>query len=300
MESMPTEAIDPSLIDLDLQSNEQIISLLLASQQRAVDAVSDAGGQLEAAISQAADRLALNRGRLILVGAGASGRLAVQDGAELWPTYGWPHDRLLLCMAGGPEALLASVEGVEDDPVAAAADVEAAAVDEHDVVVALAASGQSVWTCTWLETSRQRGALAIGMASNPDTRLLRAADCPVFLDSGAEVLAGSTRMSAGTAQKIALNLFSTVLMIRLNRTYGNLMVDMAAVNKKLDKRRIRLLQGVLPRLDDEQARQAIDAAGGWVKLAVLIALGDSATRARQRLQEHHDSLRAAMEDCQPR
>ena len=247
MTLLTTETIDPSLKELDLKSNAEILEILLASQQRAVDALHRAASQLDIAVTEAAARLAYGSGRIVLVGAGASGRLAVQDWAELWPTYGWPPARLLLCMAGGPEALLSSVEGVEDDSAAALVAVEAAAIGPADVVVAVAASGQSPWTCAWLESAKERGALTISMASNAQTRLLLAAQCPVWLDSGAEVLAGSTRMAAGTAQKIALNLFSTTLMIRLNRTYGNLMVDMAAVNRKLDGRRIRLLQGSLAR-----------------------------------------------------
>lgn len=294
MNPMPTESIDPALKDLDLKTNADILDVLLDSQQRAVEAVRRARESLDVAIVAATARLQAGQGRLILVGAGASGRLAVQDGAEMWPTYGWPHDRLMLCMAGGSEALLASIEGVEDDAEAATADVIAAGVGAQDVVIALAASGRSPWTCAWLETSARRGALTIGMANNPDTRLLQAAECPVWLDSGAEVLAGSTRMAAGTAQKVALNLFSTNLMIRLNRTYGNLMVDMAAVNKKLDQRRIHLLQGVLPAVDDKQAAVAIEAANGWVKLAALIALGDTSEQGRQRLAAHDGSLRAAM------
>jgi N-acetylmuramic acid 6-phosphate etherase len=298
MNSITTETIDQSHRDLDLRSNAEILGILLTSQQRAIEALHRASAQLDSAVTQASARLALGEGRLILAGAGASGRLAVQDGAEMWPTYGWPPTRLLLCMAGGPDALLASIEGVEDDEDAAAADVEKAAVTAHDVVIALAASGQSPWTCTWLEHAARRGALTVGMANNPDTRLLRAAHCPVWLDSGPEVLAGSTRMAAGTAQKVALNLFSTTLMIRLNRTYGNLMVDMAAVNRKLDERRIRLLQGVLPDVQDVEARRAVQAANGWVKLAVLVALGDTVDRGRTRLAEHHGSLRAAMRDLQ--
>ena len=294
MSQTPTERIDPELKDLDLKTNADILDVLLDSQQRAVDAVRRARGALDNAIVAATARLQAGDGRLILVGAGASGRLAVQDGAEMWPTYGWPHERLILCMAGGKDALLASIEGVEDDAEAAVADVTAANVGPQDVVIALAASGQSPWTCAWLEASREAGALTIGMANNPDTRLLLAAECPVWLDSGAEVLAGSTRMAAGTAQKIALNLFSTNLMIRLNRTFGNLMVDMAAVNKKLDQRRIRLLQGVLPAVDDQQAAIAIDAANGWVKLAALIALGETSEQGRQRLAAHGGSLRAAI------
>lgn len=296
MTLLPTESIDTSLRDLDLKPNGEILDVLLESQTRAVEAVRQARDSLDAAVTAAAERLATGEGRLILAGAGASGRLAVQDGAEMWPTYGWPHARLLLCMAGGSEALLSSIEGVEDDADAARRDVEDAGVNAEDVVIALAASGQSPWTCAWLEHARQRGALTIGLSNNPDTRLLRAADCPIWLDSGAEVLAGSTRMAAGTAQKIALNLFSTTLMIRLNRTHGNLMVDMAAVNRKLDQRRIRLLQGVLPEIDDESAAVAVAAADGWVKLAALIALGDSAAQGRQRLERHAGSLRSAMKE----
>ena len=294
MNQMPTESIDPELKDLDLKTNADILDVLLDSQQRAVDAVRRARSALDDAVVAATARLQAVEGRLILVGAGASGRLAVQDGAEMWPTYGWPHKRLVLCMAGGKDALLASIEGVEDDAEAATVDVAAASVGSQDVVIALAASGQSPWTCAWLEASRERGALTIGMANNPDTRLLLAAEYPIWLASGAEVLAGSTRMAAGTAQKIALNLFSTNLMIRLNRTYGNLMVDMAAVNRKLDQRRIRLLQGVLPAVDDKQAAIAIDAANGWVKLAALIALGETSEQGHQRLDAHGGSLRAAM------
>ena len=294
MNEMRTEVIEPSLLDLDLRSNKEVLDVLLGSQQKAVDAVRQASQSLDEAIEMASLRLIEGDGRLILAGAGASGRLAVQDGAEMWPTFGWPHHRLLLCMAGGQKALLASVEDVEDDADAARAEVLTASVNKSDVLIAVAASGRSAWTCTWLEESRKAGALTIGIASNAGTPLLTSAECPVWLDTGAEVLAGSTRMAAGTAQKIALNLFSTTLMIRLNRTFGNLMVDMAAVNSKLDGRRIRLLQGVLPEVNDRDAQTAIDSASGWVKLAVLIALGDSVYDARKRLDQYQGSLRLAM------
>lgn len=290
-----TEVIDPLLIDLDLRSNQAILDALLSNQQSAVDAVKRARSQLDRAIEQAATRLKDNEhGRLVLLGAGASGRLAVQDGAELWPTFGWPHERLLCCMAGGATALVQSVEGVEDDSEAAMLQAQEHAISQQDVVVAVAASGRSAWTCAWQSQARMSGALCIGMASNADTPLLQQADCPVLLETGPEVLAGSTRMAAGTAQKIALNLFSTTLMIRMNRTYGNLMVDMAAVNNKLDQRRIRLLKGVLPALSTEQAIQAIQLAGGWVKLAAVIASGDAPDQAKSRLASHKGSLRATL------
>lgn len=295
MKESLTEVIDPSLIDLDLRSNRDILDTLLGNQQRAVDAVNQARGQLDKAIEQAAARLEENeRGRLVLLGAGASGRLAVQDGAELWPTFGWPHERLLCCMAGGSAALVQSVEGVEDDREAAASQVLENNIGPQDVVLAVAASGRSAWTCAWQSHAQAAGALCIGMANNAGTPLLEQAHCPVLLATGPEALAGSTRMAAGTAQKIALNLFSTTLMIRLNRTYGNLMVDMAAVNNKLDERRIRLLKGVLPSLSSEQAGQALQLAGGWVKLAAVIASGDSPDQAKSRLLQHNGSLRATL------
>lgn len=289
-----TETIDSTHLDLDQRANSDVLAILLDSQQRAVDAVRRADAQLCDAVSASAERLAGAQGRLVMVGAGASGRIAVQDGAELWPTFSWPHERLLCVMAGGNEALVQSFEGIEDDSDEASKQVAEHGINENDVVIGVAASGRSPWTCQWLAESSKRGALSIGIASNAGTPLLEAARCPVFLDTGPEVLAGSTRMAAGTAQKIALNLFSTLLMIRLNRTYGNLMVDMGAVNIKLDERRIRLLQGVLPDVSDGDARDYLSQAGGWVKLAALIARGDSPDSGRQRLELCAGSLRAAL------
>jgi len=289
-----TESISSSLSNLDLLSSDEILSLILAGQQQATVAVANAQADLESAVTAACERLKTGSGRLVLAGAGASGRLAIQDGAELWPTFGWPTERLLLCMAGGDAALLHSVEGAEDDRDAAISKVSESNINADDVVVAVAASGTSPWTCAYLIASRGEGALTIGIANNPDTLLLKAAECPVFLKTGAEVLAGSTRMSAGTSQKIALNSFSTTLMIRLNRTFGNLMVDMAATNRKLDLRRMRLLQAVLPELADEDAQQALVEANGWIKLAVLVAKGESADAGKKLLDLNDGSLRRAM------
>ena len=294
-----TETIDPRLGDLDLRATVDVLAELLASQRRAVEAVEAARAALAGAVEAATERLADGDGRLVLVGAGASGRLAVQDGAELWPTFGWPRERLLLAMAGGERALIESVEGAEDDVGAARGEAREAGIGPADVVVAVAASGRSPWTCAWLVAAGEAGALTVGLSGNPDTPLLAAARHPVLLASGAEVLAGSTRMAAGTAQKIALNLFSTALMVRLNRTHGNLMVDMAAVNAKLDGRRLRLLQGVLPELGDAAARAALGTAGGWIKLAALVASGDTAEGGRQRLEAHRGSLRRALAELEP-
>lgn len=292
--SLPTERIDSSLRDLDLRDNREIIDILISSQRQAVEAVAGASAAIDDAVAAAANRLLNTDGRLVLVGAGASGRLAVQDGAEMWPTYGWPHERLLLGMAGGDVALTNSVEGVEDNSDDARMRVVEANIRAADVVLAIAASGRSAWTCAWAHAAREAGALTIGFSNNPETPLLSIAEHAIWLDSGVEVLAGSTRMAAGTAQKVALNVFSTTLMIRLNRTFGNLMVDMAAVNRKLDGRRIRLLQGVLPDIGETAAREALATADGWVKLAALVAGGLTAENGRRLLELHNGSLRCAL------
>lgn len=292
-----TEVMDPALLDLDLRSTGDILNVLLERQQQAVNALKQCASEMEQALGAAAETLGQGDGRLVLAGAGASGRLAVQDGAEMWPTYGWPSDRLELVMAGGEKALIESVEGVEDDAAAAIEEVETLSIDANDVVVALAASGRSPWTVAWMKAARSAGAVTVGAANNASTPLLDAAEFPIFLDSGPEVLAGSTRMAAGTAQKVFLNLFSTTLMVRLNRTYGNLMVDMAAVNKKLDDRRVRMLQRVNPELSETDARSALQSSGGWVKLAALVATGLSADESRVLLEQHNGSLRAALQQA---
>lgn len=289
-----TEHINNDLLDLDLRNNTAILTTLAQSQVCGVTAATEAIPALNTAVTAAATRLGTADGRLVMIGAGASGRLAVQDGAELWPTYGWPADRLILSIAGGEAALLHSIEGGEDNADNARLEVESNAIGANDVVLGLAASGSSVWTVAWIEHARKAGALTVGMANNEATPLLLASECPVYLNSGAEVLAGSTRMAAGTAQKVALNLFSTLLMIRLNRTYGNLMVDMAAINTKLDDRRLRMLNTLVPGVDAATAKDALVQANGWVKLAALICLGLDHANATQLLNDCNGSLRAAL------
>lgn len=289
-----TENINDQHLDLELRSDQDILTLLADSQRRAVEANHTVIPHLAAAVSAAAQRLNTQTGRLVLIGAGASGRLAVQDGAELWPTYGWPAERLVLQMAGGNNALLHSIEGVEDNTQAATREVETLLINESDVVLGLAASGTSPWTVTWLTQARQAGALTIGMANNANTPLLKVSEHAIWLNSGEEVLAGSTRMAAGTAQKVALNMFSTLLMIRLNRTYGNLMVDMAASNAKLDVRRLKMLHAIVPNLKEEDATDALAKANGWVKLAALIALGNEKQLATKLLESCSGNLRLAI------
>ena len=289
-----TERAAPDALALDLQPSADVVGRIVAGQRRAVDAVGAVAPALGAAVDAAAARLRTGDGRLVLLGAGASGRIAVQDGAELWPTFGWPAERLVLSIAGGDAALLHSVESVEDDADAATAEATALGIAAPDVVVAVAASGRSPWTVAWAAAARRAGALSVGMASNGGTPLLGAVDHPLLLDSGPEVLAGSTRMGAGTAQKAALNAFGTTLMVRLNRTWGNLMVDMSARNAKLETRRLAMLRAIVPGADDGALRAALATSDGSVKLAALVAMGDTLARAAVRLAAHDGSLRAAI------
>ena len=294
---MTTESVDSRYENLDCLETGQVLDCLLQSQRQAADAVAAVTTELSIAVEAARLRLADSAGRLILVGAGASGRLAVQDGAELWPTYGWPWHRLVLRIAGGDTALLSSMDGAEDDVMDANRQVTELGIATTDVVVGLAASGATPWTCEWLGESRRLGALTIGFANNSPSELLQIAEHGIHLDSGAEVLAGSTRMAAGTAQKISLNLFSTSLMVKLNRTYGNLMVDMAATNSKLNGRRLSMIQHICPQATTENSQLALDTADGNVKLAVLILKGLDRHAAEALLLKTSGSLRQALEYC---
>lgn len=261
---------------------EEGIAAMLDNQFAAFAAVRLAIHSLAAAAVAAAERLQNPEGRLVYAGAGASGRLAVQDGVELRPTFGWPADRLVYLVAGGEPALTRSIEGAEDDAGTGIQQAAALNLTATDVLVAVAASGTTRYTLAVQHTARQAGALTIAMANNPAAPLLEAAEHPILLHTGAEFLAGSTRMTAGTAQKIALNLFSTRLMTELGRVYEGHMVDMVPSNAKLIDRAHRMVAAItgvpLPR-----AAIAWDQAGGSVKTAVLMLDGLSRTAAEARL-----------------
>src|SRR5256714_10339384 len=233
------------------------------------------------------------RGRLVYVGAGTSGRLAVQDGAELMPTFSWPLERLLLVMAGGANALTRSIEGAEDKVDDGVQLIREYRVDSNDVVIAVAASGTTPFTVACLREAKRSGALAIGIANNRGTPILRESDHPILLDTGSEPIAGSTRLVAGTAQKITLNLLSSLLMILLGRVYGGLMVDVQASNEKL----LRRSEDMLIRLthcNREKAREALGEARGSVKIAVLLLNGCDLDIAKSLLDRANGGLRQAL------
>ena len=289
---MKTEDIDADFADLDLWDTGAALQKLHAGQMAAVTAVGPALGALAAAVDAGAERLQRG-GRLIYAGAGTSARIAVQDGAELLPTFGWPADRVAFVVAGGEAALLRPIENAEDGAEAAAAKIGELRVGANDVVVAVAASGGTPFTIAALKAAKGAGALAIGVASNPGTTLLAEADHAILLATGAEPVAGSTRMKAGTAQKVALNLFSTMLMVQMGRVYRGQMVDMIATNDKLRKRAVRMVAS-LDGCTEAEAARALTDAGGELKVAVLVRRGLDAADARALLHGHGGRLRDAI------
>ena len=280
-----TEAASPRYDGIETWPDGAVLDALLENQLSAVAAVR-AAVPASAAAAAAIPRLRAG-GRLAYTGAGTSGRIAVQDGAELPPTFGWPSHRLMLLVAGGPEALLRAVEGAEDAPA------DPAGLQREDVLVAVAASGATPFTLFAVAAARAAGALTIGLANNPGAPLLTQSECPILLPTGPEPLAGSTRMGAGTAQKAALNLWSTLVMMRLGRVYRGRMVDVLATNAKLRRRSVRML-AELGGVDEAAAAAALAEADGSVKVALLVLRGMSGPAARSRLASAGGDLRAVL------
>jgi len=289
---MRTESMSPRFADLDAWPSLEAVHAMFEGQLAAVAAVRAALPEIVAAGEAAAGHLG-EEGRLVYAGAGTSGRIGVQDGAELTPTFDWPEERVVFALAGGERALRSSAEGAEDDRGSARRALAAFAIGPADVAIGVAASGSTPYTVEFVRGARERGALAIGIANNPGAPLLEAAEHPILVDTGPEVLAGSTRMKAGTAQKVVLNLLSTLVMIRLGRVYRGLMVDMRTRNAKL-MRRAAAMVGHLAHCDDETARRALEAADGEVKLAVLLAKGIDLATAEALIRGSRGHLRSAL------
>lgn len=291
--AMPTEDKSRRYDDLDLWSTRDAVQVMLEAQLVAAATVQPQAGAIAAAAEAAAIRLAEPTGRLIYVGAGTSGRLAVQDGVELHPTFGWSPQRMAYLIAGGDAALVSSIEGSEDDTTAGETAMRDLAPTRDDVVVGVAASGTTPYTVAAVREAHARGALTIGIANNPEATLLEMVAHPIFLDTGAEVVAGSTRMKAGTAQKIALNLFSTALMVRLGGVYRGRMVGMLVSNAKLQTRAVEMIRDITG-VDRTIAANVLERANGDIKLAVLIALGRTLEQAAAALSAADGNLRIAI------
>ncbi|MDR3471312.1 MAG: N-acetylmuramic acid 6-phosphate etherase [Devosia sp.] len=280
-----TESASPRFADIEYWSAADLVDGMVEGQFASIAAVRAASPAIARGIDAAVERLSRG-GRLIYVGAGTSGRIAAQDAAELPPTFSWPYERAISVMAGGERALLRAAEGAEDNRDMARQALAALEVAENDVVVALAASGRTPFAIAALDHARETGALAIGIFNNPDSKLGAACDIPILLDTGPEFIAGSTRMKAGTAQKAALNCLSTGIMIRLGFVFRGKMVEMRPTNDKLQQRAVTMV-AELADCDAEAAASALAAAGGSIKLAVLMLLRSLPPRQAEALLDRH-------------
>jgi N-acetylmuramic acid 6-phosphate etherase len=288
-----TEQPHPAHATLDGYSTPALIDTFIADQAQAAAAVQGAAPALAHAVEAAVPRLQAG-GRLIYVGAGTSGRLGVLDSVELHPTFSWPRERAVALLAGGPGAMFMAVEGAEDNQEQGAADLLALQPTPHDVVLLLAASGATPYAMGAAMAARAAGALTVGFANNPGAPLAAACEIGVILDTGPEVISGSTRLKAGSSQKMALNTFSSSVMVRLNKVHGNLMVDVRATNAKLVKRALRLTM-LASGADATSAQAALGACGSSVKVAiVMLKARVDASTALQRLDAAQGSIRRAL------
>jgi len=291
---LATEAVHPRATRLDTLAPEAIAALMLAEEAKAIAAARTQAGAIGQAARLAADKLGAG-GRLVYVGAGTSGRLGTLDAVECVPTFGVPPSRLVAIIAGGPSALTRSVEGAEDNIRDAEQRMRRVAVGPADVVCGVAASGVTPFVRAALEYARFRRAATIFVTCAPSGGDMPA-DVVIALDTGPEVIAGSTRLKAGTATKVALNAISTTAFVLLGKTYAGLMVDVRPTNAKLWARAIRIVRS-LSGLDEAAARKLIEKAGGRAKVAlVMLHAGVSAPRARELLVTHKGSLRAIVGD----
>jgi N-acetylmuramic acid 6-phosphate etherase len=295
---LATEAAHPRAAKLDTLPPSAIASLMLGEEAKAVRSAQKCAEEIGRAARLCADRLAAG-GRLIYVGAGTSGRLGTLDAVECVPTFGIPPSRLVPIIAGGPAALTRSVEGAEDNTRDAEQRMRRAAVGPGDVVCGIAASGVTPFVRTALEYARFRRAATIFVTCG-EIDGAAPADVVIAIETGPEVIAGSTRLKAGTATKIVLNAISTATFVLLGKTYGGLMIDVRPTNAKLWARATRMVSA-LSGLDEGAARRLIEKAGGRAKVALVMHHGGvSAARARELLVAHKGSLRSIVGDLPAR
>lgn len=291
-----TEQANPLSERLDQLPTDQLVALFCANDLEPQRALAQAAPALTAAVDAIAARLA-SGGRLFYLGAGTSGRLGVLDAAECPPTFCTPPELVQGVLAGGAPALLRSSEGLEDLADAGWRDLEERGFGPGDCLVGIAAGGTTPYVLGGLRHAQAIGALAIAMACVPANQAPMPCDIDIRLLTGPELLAGSTRLKAGTATKMALNLLSTGVMVRLGKVHGNRMVDVAVTNTKLEDRALRILRD-LAGVSRAQGTQLLEQAGGSVKLALLMAAsGLDPASASAHLARHGPSLRAALQAC---
>jgi N-acetylmuramic acid 6-phosphate etherase len=296
MNELPTERVDDRYAAIDTASVAELAALMNEADMTVPTAVGAALPQIVTAIDAVIDGLARG-GRLIYVGAGSAGRLGVLDAAECPPTFNTPHGLVKAVIAGGDGALALAVEGAEDDVRAGARTVVDHGITGADVVVGISASGHTPFVVAAVRAAAEVGAVTIGLSCNAATPLSAAVTHPIEVPVGPEVVAGSTRLKAGTAQKLVLNMISTIAMVRLGKTYGNLMVDLRVTNAKLRHRAVRIIQRVTGAAP-QTAEAALDAAGLDVKTAIVtIGASCDVAEARRRLSAAGGRLREALADC---
>ncbi|MCC9609150.1 N-acetylmuramic acid 6-phosphate etherase [Blastopirellula sp. JC732] len=293
LKHLTTEAINPASESLDDFTTYEIVQVINSQDAGVAEAVGKQAKPIAEAIDVIADRLAKS-GRLIYFGAGTSGRLGVLDASECPPTFNSDPKQVVGLIAGGPIALTTSVEGAEDHPELAVQDLQSINLSAKDVVVGIATSGRTPYVVGGLDYAQQIGAFAIGLACNDNNELASRCNVAITPVVGPEILSGSTRMKAGTATKMVLNMLSTGAMIRLGKTFGNLMVDLRATNTKLNARAIRIVEAATD-LGDAEADELLKSCGGEVKTAILVYhSGKKPEEARKLLKDADGHLKQAL------
>lgn len=293
LDTLATEQNNPASVAIDEMTTVEMMALMNEEDQKAALSIAPIVPQIAKAVDLIADRLRHN-GRLIYCGAGTSGRLGVLDAAECPPTYGTKPEQVVGRIAGGRAAMCRAQEGAEDDEAAAIADLKDLGLTAADIVVGLSASGRTPYAVSALRYAHQRGAATISVAASPASPLAKEADIELTACPGPEVIAGSTRLKAGTVQKMILNMLSTGTMIRLGKVYGNRMVDLQATNEKLTWRAVRIVQEVTG--DEETTCQEnLKKADGNAKLAIFLSLSDlSPEEGKSWLEQSAGHLKTAL------
>ncbi|MFF7677510.1 N-acetylmuramic acid 6-phosphate etherase [Actinacidiphila glaucinigra] len=292
LSTLGTETRNERTAELDRMPVSELLTVMNAEDQTVALTVREALPDIGTAVEAITESLRRG-GRLIYLGAGTSGRIGLLDAVECPPTFGTAPEQVVGLLSGGPGAFVVAVEGAEDEPARAVADLDEIGVDERDTVVGLAASGRTPYVIGGLKHAATRGAVTVSVACNRDALVSRYADIPIEVPTGPEILTGSTRLKGGTAEKMVCNMLSTASMVRVGKVYGNLMVDVRATNNKLVDRAQRMVVQATG-ADPDTAAEALTAAGGHAKTAIVMLLtGTTAEDAARRIEQAHGDTRTA-------
>jgi len=294
--ALRTEQVDEKFALLDVMTVGELLQVMNESDAEVPRAIADVIPTIKIVIDGIIDRM-LQGGRLIYLGAGTSGRLGVLDAAELGPTFSVAPTEVIAFIAGGDNALRQAVEAAEDNTDLSVAELKKINLTAQDIVIGIAASGRTPYVIAALKYANEIGALSVGLTSNPGSEIAKVAHLAIAVDTGPELLAGSTRLKSGTAQKLVLNMISTITMIRLGKTFGNLMVDLQITNEKLMDRAVRIIQNATG-ADRNAATSALEKSGHRVKVAILmILLHVDADEAQSRLKTASNRIRQALDQA---